>query len=293
MCISPVVSLAVWICLAAFRSHAALGDVGVFYKKQCPQLDFAAGEINASLKSSGKTSAAVGELADLPNAKQQLCIAIAASPEESHQLSANLHCADLKPGVPPQSYALRQMTSANQTTCVVLAADSEGAMYGALDLAEAIRLDTLSTLRNSDHTPFISRRGIKFNIPLDARTPSYSDAGDSAQQNIPEMWSVDFWHEFLDEMARQRFNTLTLWNLHPFPSMVSVPEYPDIALVDVKRTTLPFDNTYALTGRDMVRPAQLAHLETIKQMTIDEKIKFWQEVMNYADDRGIAVYLFT
>jgi len=90
MCISPVVSLAVWICLAAFRSHAALGDVGVFYKKQCPQLDFAAGEISASLKSSGKTSAAIFELADLPNAKQQLCIAIAASPEESHQLSAKL-----------------------------------------------------------------------------------------------------------------------------------------------------------------------------------------------------------
>jgi hypothetical protein len=162
-----------------------------------------------------------------------------------------------------------------------------------MDLAEAIRLDTLGTLMSSDHTPFISRRGIKFNIPLDARTPSYSDAGDSAQQNIPEMWSMDFWHEFLDEMARQRFNTLTLWNLHPFPSIVSVPEYPDIALADVKRTTLPFDSTYALTGRDMVRPAQLAHLETVRKITIEDKIKFWQEVMNYANDRGIAVYLFT
>ena len=31
----------------------------------------------------------------------------------------------------------------------------------------------------------IARRGIKFNIPLDARTPSYSDDSTSAQANIP------------------------------------------------------------------------------------------------------------
>ena len=70
-----------------------------------------------------------------------------------------------------------------------------GAMYGGLDLAEAIRLDSLDALRDSDHTPYIAQRGIKFNIPLDVRTPSYSDSGDAAQQNIPEMWSFDFWRE--------------------------------------------------------------------------------------------------
>ena len=83
-------------------------------------------------------------------------------------------------------------------------------MYGGLDVAEAVRLETLADLKDSDHTPaFIERRGIKFNIPLDVRTPSYSDNSDSAQKNIGEMWSLDFWHEFLDEMARDRFNVLT------------------------------------------------------------------------------------
>ena len=28
-------------------------------------------------------------------------------------------------------------------------------------------------------------------------------------------------------------------------------------------------------------------------MTIDEKIRFWRDVMQYAHDRGIEVYLFT
>ena len=287
-----IVLFLVSVLLTGSTGFARAGEVGLFYTSGQPQTEFAGNEIRAALKIRGDTTVA-GDLLQLPKAMQQIRIAIAASGEESHQIASVFHCADLKSGVSPQSYAIRKSISGGQATYIVLAADAAGAMYGGLDVAEAIRLDTLSSLQESDHTPFIARRGIKFNIPLDARTPSYSDAGDSAQQNIPEMWSMDFWHEFLDEMARQRLNTLTLWNLHAFPSIVKVPEYPDVALADVMRTTVPFDTSYALTGRDMVRPAQLAHLETLKKMTIEEKIKFWQDVMEYAHDRGIDVYLFT
>lgn len=192
-------------------------------------------------------------------------------------------------GLKPQGYRIER----TEGKIRVIGGDASGAMYGGLDVAEAIRLGTLADLKSSQHMPYIARRGIKFNIPLDARTPSYSDAGDSAQQNIPEMWSLDFWREFLDEMARDRFNVLTLWNLHPFPSMVKVPEYPDVALADVMRTTVTFDSSYSLSAKDMVRPAHLAHLETLKKMTIEEKIAFWRQVMQYAHDRGIEVYLFT
>jgi hypothetical protein len=191
---------------------------------------------------------------------------------------------------PAQSYRFSRPTP---DTLVVSGADACGAMYGGLDVTEAIRLGTVADLKAGEHTPYIAQRGIKFNIPLDARTPSYSDAGDAAQQNIPEMWSRDFWREFLDEMARHRFNVLSLWNLHPFPSMVKVPEYPDVALEDVKRTTVKFDSSYSTSGSDMVRPSHLANLETIRKLTIAEKIEFWREVMQQAQDRGIEVYLFT
>ena len=116
-----------------------------------------------------------------------------------------------------------------------------GVMYGGLDIAEAIRNNTLPALSaegaatKSDHTPYIPRRrGIKFNIPLDLRTPSYSDPSDAFQANIPDMWDITFWQSFLDHMARDRYNVLTLWSLHPFPSMVKVPEeIPKSPLDDV------------------------------------------------------------
>jgi hypothetical protein len=204
---------------------------------------------------------------------------------------------------PPVAVSLRVDATTLSPQCYRIARDGNklavtgggviGAMYGGLDVAEAIRLGTVAEIKPTDHSPYIAKRGIKFNIPLDARTPSYSDAGDAAQQNIPEMWSMDFWREFLDEMARHRFNVLSLWNLHPFPSLVKVLEYPDVALADVMRTTVKFDSSYSTAGKDMVRSEHLAHLETVKRMTIEQKIQFWRDVMQYAFDRGIEVYLFT
>jgi hypothetical protein len=177
---------------------------------------------------------------------------------------------------------------------VVTGGDANGAMYGGLDVAEAVRLGSLLELRMGEHRPYIESRGIKFNITPDRRTPTYSDNSDSAQQNIPEMWSMAFWHEFLDEMARQRFNVLSLWNLHPFPSIVKVPEYPDIALNDVwGQKEGAVDYEFSMNSHAMAEPFKLKNVAVINRMTIDDKIAFWREVMQYAQDRGIGIYWFT
>ena len=192
-----------------------------------------------------------------------------------------------------QSYGIRVRTEGARRVITVRGADPAGALYGGLDIAEAIRTGTLDTLKDSDHKPHIQQRGIKFNIPLDLRTPSYTDCSDAAQANIPEMWERDFWTGFLDSMARHRYNVLSLWSLHPFPSLVKVPEFPEVALNDVWRTRAKLDDTFSFAGNDMVRPEMLANHEVVKRMTIDEKIKFWRWVMQQAADRGIQIYIFT
>ena len=174
----------------------------------------------------------------------------------------------------------------------VAGGDAAGAMYGGLDVAEAIRTGALDALKTSVHAPRIAQRGIKLNIPLDLRTPTYSDPSDAAQANIPEMWSLDFWRAFLDDMARHRYNVLSLWSLHPFPSIVMVPEFPDVALDDVWRTTVKLDANFDGNGRNFVRPDMLTHHEVVKRLTIAEKIQFWRDVMQLANDRGVVVYWF-
>jgi hypothetical protein len=194
-------------------------------------------------------------------------------------------------GLSAQGFAIRRIATGRTTRWWAIGHDAAGAMYAALELAEAARIDGhLGNVVERQVAPFIARRGIKFNIPLDARTPSYSDDSTSGQANIPEMWDMAFWTRFLDEMARHRYNVLSLWSLSPFPSLVKVPEYPRVALADVKRKTgAMFDATNQ--GRNMYDPSW--PLETVKTMTIDDKIAFWRGVMQYARDRGIDVSVFT
>ncbi len=191
-----------------------------------------------------------------------------------------------------QSYRIRVAGENGHRSIKVTGTDPAGVMYGGLDIAEAIRTGTLATLKDSDHTPHIAQRGIKMNPPLDLRTPSYSDPSDASQANIPEMWSMDFWRETFDDMARHRYNVISLWSLNPFPSIVKVPEFPNVALDDVWRTKVKLDGEFSGTGLDFVRPEMLANHEVVKTMTIDQKIKFWQDVMQLAKDRGIDVYWF-
>lgn len=170
------------------------------------------------------------------------------------------------------------------------ASDDAGMMYGLLDLCDKYD-GGWPPLGDITVQPRILRRGIKLNLPLDARTPSYSDASTSAFENIPQVWEWDFWTEYLDSMARSKYNVLSLWNLSPFPSLVRIPEYPEVALDDVVRSTVP--PRAGMSGENMWTQDMLEGCCVIKKITMDEKIAFWRRVMRYARDRCIAVYLFT
>ncbi len=203
---------------------------------------------------------------------------------------AKIHLTvETNPKATAQSYRIQRAGD----TFRIIGTDPAGAMYGGLHLAEAIRTGTLEDIKNSEHRPHIAKRGIKFNIPLDLRTPSYTDTGDAAQHNIPEVWEREFWMDYLDAMARHRYNVLSLWSLHPFPSMVKVPEFPEVALDDVWRTKAKLDDSFSFSGTGFVRPEMLANHEVVKKITMEEKIAFWRWVMQYAADRGIQVYVFT
>ena len=214
---------------------------------------------------------------------------------DSAQASAAVNAAGLK--MPEfkgwQCYSIRKKKEKNDLNIWILSTDKTGAMYGCLDIAEAINNQTINNITDSDNKPYLERRGLKFNIPLDLRTPSYSDLSDAFQQNITVMWEMDFWKQQFDEMARNRYNLISLWSLNPFPSLVKVPEFPDIALNDVWRTTEKLENVYPTDGTGNLNQELLENHEIVKKITINEKIDFWRKVMECAKDRGIEVYLFT
>ena len=188
-------------------------------------------------------------------------------------------------GIAGQGYIRRK----NGNTFEIAASGEAGFMYGLLDLAEEAKQKGADHVGDYSVVPYLNQRGIKFNIPLDARTPSYSDATDSAIRNIGNMWDFSFWTSFLDRMAEEKLNLLSLWSLNPFPSMVSIPEYPGTELEDVMAEEKP--QAGQLSGYGLFDTHR--KLVLVKKMTMDEKIAFWKRVMAYAKDRCIKIVIVT
>ncbi len=290
------IAFALLVCRVdgAYAGQEDPKPVVIFHDPSQPQAVFAAGEIREALRESG-LSVSEKSLDALPADNAPVRVVLAEADSETVRSRFNQAGEAPIASLSEQGYAIRKTASDAGTVFWAIGADPAGVMYGGLHLAECIRVDSgFDGITDTAREPYVLRRGIKFNIPLDVRTPSYDDTGDAAQTNYVHMWDFAFWRKFLDAMARHRYNTLTLWNPHPFPSLVKCPNYPDVALDDVCVTTLkPTYESRAWREPMFVYPEVFENLKVVKRMTIDEKINFWRRVMQHARDRGIDVYFIT
>ena len=236
----------------------------VKYDAKIPQLAFAAQELKNALKKAGQ---------------ENLQVTLIVKPDKAL----------------PEAFQIRAV---GLTRVEIIGSDASGAMYGGLEVADLIRLGL--PIKNQKRKPFVEKRGIKINIPWDARTPSYDDTGDSAQKNIETIWDLQFWKAYLDDLARYRYNVLSLWSTHPYPSIIKLKEYPKVALDDVYCINVPLQPHYKNKLQDLDQNndgyLSLEHdskvLKLVKKISIEEKIKHWQRVFQYAEDRGIEIFLF-
>jgi len=191
-----------------------------------------------------------------------------------------------------EGFIIKNSRDKNRTIWIA-AIDDAGVMYGGLETAEIIRIRDINAIEDQFQNPYMKVRGTKFNIPLDVRTPSYTDVSDAAQNNIAEMWNFEFWKDYIDNLARYRYNTISIWSLHPFPSMVKVPEYPDIALDDVHQSTTDWKENYSLNGHGFDDPEIVDNYKVVKKISIEDKMDFWRKVMAYGKERNVQFFVLT
>lgn len=263
----------------------------IFTAEQSPQIQFAAARVKASVM---KRGILVSEhtLPQLPLYKDFPRIIISERMDIIDTLLKKSQGTPL-PELRPEGFSIRR--TPNDKTIWVIGTDTVGTMYGALRLAEIIELtNDINAVSDIDVNPKTPVRGIRLNLPLDARTPSYDDTGDAFVQNIPQVWEMNFWKQMIDQMALFHYNRLTLCNPHPYPSMIKLIDFPDIALENVMASSQPPVAEPGVWGEPFgVSDNVLSDLRTIRKMSIEEKILFWQEVMGHAADRGIEVYFLT
>lgn len=131
--------------------------------------------------------------------------------------------------------------------------DAVGLMYGLLEVKNQLKAGKRK-IESKTESPNLMFRAIKFNLPWsayrtnEALTLHYETCRDTA-----------FWKEFLDMMVENRFNKLTLWNLHPFNYLVKTAKYPEAS--------------------------GFSDVELAKWQ------KFWHTLFRMAKNRGIETYL--
>jgi len=149
----------------------------------------------------------------------------------------------------PESFQI----SIENKTVTVTGGDGTGVMYGLFDIKEQLESGQ-KTIESRRESPAIPFRAIKFNLPW----MSYRN-GESLQIHSETVRDTNYWHEFLDMMAENRFNKLTLWSQHPFHFMVKTQKYPEAC---------------GFSDEEMA----------------DWK-KFWEYIFREAKNRGIETYI--
>lgn len=101
--------------------------------------------------------------------------------------------------------------------------DARGMIYGTLALVEDVRRGVpLEKVQARTETPRLPLRAIKHNLPWDSYRPSKA-----IDQHLATTRDLAYWEAFLDMMAENRFNALTLWNLHPWTYMIRPRNFPE------------------------------------------------------------------
>ena len=119
----------------------------------------------------------------------------------------------------PEDYRI----SKQKNTVVVQGGGKRGLIYGGQEVLSQVHSGAaLPDVQPREGKAGQAFRAIKFNLPWF----SYRD-GPALQQHTETCKKVEFWEKFLDMMSENRFNALTLWNLHPFPYMIQSRNFPE------------------------------------------------------------------
>ncbi len=202
--------------LFAFAHAGSVAQISIAYDTSQDPLAYATSQFQEILVQKGYslTSHNISHLSEL------LDICLVLKNEIPEVLSSHLDSQDFD-AIQPEGYRFRSIRE-GKTLCI-LAVDEIGAMYALLELKESVQVRGFYEPPNDKTVnPTLQYRIVKFNLPWSPYRNS--EAMDVHRQVCRDL---KFWELFLDMMAENRLNVLSLWNKHPFPYMIRATNFPE------------------------------------------------------------------
>jgi len=119
-------------------------------------------------------------------------------------------------------------------TIYIIGNDASGALYGCIELVDRIsNSGKLPTQLAFSDQPEMVLRGTCIGL----QKPDYLPGHDVYEypytpETFPWLYDKALWIKYLDMMVENRYNSLYLWNGHPFSSLLRLKDYPYAVEVD-------------------------------------------------------------
>lgn len=200
------------------------GKVTLVSKQDSPREKFAIEKLAGSLKEKGYEVV----LSNLPVADGEKQIVVGSLKSEliSEFAKGNQSLDTLK----KEGFAIK--TSGK--TIYVGGADDSGTLYGCIELADQLKsTGKLPEKINQIEQPQMVMRGTCIGLQKTVYLPGRTVYEyPYTPENFPWFYDKALWIKYLDMMVENRYNSLYLWNGHPFASLVKLKDYPYALEVD-------------------------------------------------------------
>ncbi len=226
-------NILIFICLLLFSTAEADANEGdkkgkriiVIPTQSSPRIKFGADRLAKSLSSIGYQVKIV-QKDKYPQDKELIIIGIKGDP-----LLANVSTEDVKHQAGKEGFSIAYTQNKN---LVITGTDQSGALYGCMELVDQIKSKSRipEEISITDQPEMVLR-----GTCIGMQKPDYLPGRDVYEYPYtPESFSwfydKELWVRYLDMMVDNRYNSLYLWNGHPFSSLLRLKDYPYAVEVD-------------------------------------------------------------
>jgi len=152
----------------------------------------------------------------------------------SDKLFANYLPAEIKNKTSTTKKEGFHIYTSKNGTIYIIGNDASGALYGCIELADQIKSNGKLPLQlTMSDQPEMVLRGTCIGL----QKPDYLPGHDVYEypytpETFPWLYDKALWIKYLDMMVENRYNSLYLWNGHPFSSLLRLKDYPYAVEVD-------------------------------------------------------------
>ncbi len=200
-------------------------------KQSTERISYAAKRLSAILNTVGYNTrrSIISENGKISKVRGNIVLSVTDDKILNNQLPENARKEALRAG--KEGFSI---STGKDGTVYIIGADASGVLYGCLEFAERISLQGKipTQISFTDHPEMVLR-----GTCIGLQKPDYLPGRDVYEypytpETFPWLYDKALWIRYLDMMVDNRYNSLYLWNGHPFSSLVKLKEYPYALEVD-------------------------------------------------------------